>query len=54
MKKFWIGDLVEYKNKLHLVTGVQTNNQIGNEIYSYMYRLDGVNRWILDHFVYEV
>ena len=52
-KKFEIGDLVEYKQKLHLVVNKQENfNGLG--LKTYMYRLDGIDRWILGQFVYGV
>ena len=52
-KEHDIGDLVEYKQKLHLVTNKQENFN-GLDLYTYMYRLDGIERWILGQFVYEV
>ena len=52
-KEYSIGDLVEYKQKLHLVVNKQENfNGLG--LTTYMYRLDGIDRWILGQFVYEV
>lgn len=54
MKKFEIGDLAEYKGKLHLVVEKQDNLLIGEDFHSYMYQLDGVERWILDHFLEKV
>ena len=52
-KEYNIGDLVEYKQKLHLVVNKQENlNGLG--LTTYMYRLDGIDRWILGQFVYEV
>ena len=54
MKKFEIGDLVEYKRKLYLVVDKQDNLLIGEDFHSYMYRLDGVERWVLDHFLEKV
>ena len=52
-KEYNIGDLVEYKQKLHLVVNKQENfNGLG--LATYMYRLDGIDRWILGQFVYEV
>lgn len=52
-KEYSIGDLVEYKEKLHLVVNKQENfNGLGYK--SYMYRVDGIDRWILGQFVYEV
>ena len=52
-KEYNIGDLVIYKQKLHLVANKQENfNGLG--LKSYMYRLDGIDRWILGQFVYEV
>jgi len=53
IKEHDIGDLVEYKQKLHLVTSKQENfNGLG--LATYMYQLDGIDRWILGLFVYEV
>jgi len=50
---YQIGDLVEYKQKLHLVVSKQENfNGLG--LTTYMYRLDGIDRWVLEQFVYEV
>jgi len=52
-KEYNIGELVEYKQKLHLVVNKQENfNGLG--LATYMYRLDGIDRWILGQFVYEV
>jgi len=52
--KYEVGDLVEYKKKLYLVTEVQENHiDIEDEKSTYMYRLHGVNRWILDCFIGE-
>ena len=52
-KEYNIGDLVEYKQKLHLVVNKQVNMN-ALDLYTYMYRLDGIDRWILGQFVYEV
>jgi hypothetical protein len=52
-KEYNIGDLVEYKQKLHLVVNKQVNMNF-LDLYTYMYRLDGIDRWILGQFVYEV
>jgi len=52
-KEHDIGDLVEYKQKLYLITNKQENfNAL--DLYTYMYQLDGIDRWILGQFVYEV
>ena len=52
-KEYSIGDLVIYKQKLHLVVNKQENfNGLGYK--TYMYRVDGIDRWILGQFVYEV
>lgn len=52
-KEYNIGDLVEYKQKLHLVVNKQVNMN-ALDLYTYMYQLDGIDRWILGQFVYEV
>jgi len=52
-KEYNIGDLVEYKQKLHLVVNKQVNMNF-LDLYTYMYQLDGIERWILGQFVYEV
>jgi hypothetical protein len=52
-KEYNIGDLVEYKQKLHLVVNKQVNMNF-LDLYTYMYQLDGIDRWILGQFVYEV
>ena len=52
-KEYSIGDLVEYKQKLHLVVNKQVNMN-ALDLYTYMYQLDGIDRWILGQFVYEV
>ena len=52
-KEYNIGDLVEYKQKLHLVVNKQVNMN-ALDLYTYMYRLDGIDRWILGQFVYEI
>lgn len=54
MKHFNIGDLVEYKNKLSIITDKQENLVVGDDFVSYMYRLHDETRWILDHFLNEV
>ena len=52
-KEYNIGDLVEYKQKLHLVVNKQVNMN-ALDLYTYMYQLDGIDRWILGQFVYQV
>jgi len=53
-KEFQVGDLVQYKNKLHIITDKQTNLIGGNGWDTFMYRLHDESRWILGQFVYEV
>ena len=57
-KKFEIGDLVQYKNKLYLVTDREYNpydGQDGERIYTYLYRLhDLPDRRVMDMFVEKV
>jgi hypothetical protein len=54
VKQFNIGDLVEYKNKLSIITGKKVNIAVGDDYVSYMYQLHDETRWILDHFLREV
>ena len=57
-KKFEIGDLVEYKNKLYLVTDREYSpydDQEGERIYTYLYRFhDLPDRQVMDMFVEKV
>lgn len=53
-KEYNIGDLVQYKNKLSIITEKQENLVVGDDFTSFMYRLHDESRWILGQFVYEV
>ena len=53
-KEHNIGDLVQYKNKLSIITDKQTNLIGGNGWDTFMYKLHDEIRWILGQFVYEV
>ena len=57
-KKFEIGDLVEYKNKLYLVADREYSpyfNDDGTRLYTYLYRFhDLPDRQIMDMFVEKV
>lgn len=54
MKQFNIGDLVQYKNKLSIITEKKGNIAVGDDYVSFMYHLHDETRWILDHFLSEV
>lgn len=57
-KKFEIGDLVQYKNKLYLVADREykpCDDEDGEILYTYLYRLhDLPNRQVMDMFVEKV
>ena len=52
--KWEIGDIVEYKRKIHIVTDAQYDLKGNENLYTAMYRLDGISRWILDCFLEQV
>ena len=57
-KKFEIGDLVQYKNKLYLVADREYSpydDEDGERLYTYLYRLhDLPDRQVMDMFVEKV
>lgn len=51
---YQIGDLVIYCGEPHLIIDAQSNIKQDGKVYTYMYRLDGINGWVLDYFIDEV
>lgn len=56
-KEYNIGDLVEYKQKIYLVTSREYepyDDADGNRLYTYLYGLHGIDRKIMDMFLEKV
>ena len=56
-KKFEIGDLVEYRQKIYLVISREHepyDDADGSRLYTYLYGLHGIDRKIMDMFLEKV